>query len=107
MTTKIVEDPFNILVESGTEMMPQGQFNSKAVGLDSWVQSAQKSILRGDPIFESAAWFFVSILKFISSSIFEIEIHEKKIPCDQKNFIFEGRFLITIIYSTPTAWEFK
>ena len=38
MTTKIVEDPFNILVESGTEMMPQGQFknnvDSHAVGAD-------------------------------------------------------------------------
>ena len=47
-------------------------FNSQAVGLDSWVQSALKSILRGKPIFESAAWFFVIILK----SIFEIKNHE-------------------------------
>ena len=29
-------------------------------------------------IFESAAWFFVIILKFIFTSIFEIQIHEKK-----------------------------
>ena len=48
--------------------------------MDSWAQSALKSILRGDPIFESTAWFFVIILKFIYISIFEIEI-------------------------TPTAWE--
>ena len=33
---------------------------------------------KGDPIFESAASFFVIILKFIFTSIFEIEIHEKK-----------------------------
>ena len=45
--------------------------------MHSWVQSAQKSILRRDPICESAAWFFVSILKFIFTSIFEIKIHEK------------------------------
>ena len=52
--------------------------NSQAVGLDSWAQSVPKSILRGDSIFESAAWFFVIILKFFFTSIFEIKIHEKK-----------------------------
>ena len=31
------------------------------------------------PIFESAAWFFVIILKFIFTSIFEIKIQDKKI----------------------------
>ena len=46
--------------------------------MDLWVQSALRSILRRDPIFESAAWFFVIILKFIFTSIFEIKIHEKK-----------------------------
>ena len=66
--------------------------NSQAVGMDSWVHSALKSILRGDPIFESAAWFFVIILKFIFTPIFEIKINEKKIPWRQKNFIFEGQF---------------
>ena len=30
-----------------------------------------------DPIFESAAWCFVVILKFIFTPIFEIKIHEK------------------------------
>ena len=40
--------------------------------MDSWVQSALKSILGGDPIFELAAWFFVIILKFIFTAIFEI-----------------------------------
>ena len=33
---------------------------------------------KGDPIFESAARFFFIILKFISTSIFEIKIDEKK-----------------------------
>ena len=51
--------------------------NSQAVGMDSWVKSALKSILREDPIFESAAWFIFIILKFIFTSIFEIKIHEK------------------------------
>ena len=58
-------------------------FHSQAVGMDSWVQSALKSILKGDPISESAAWFFVFILKFIFTSIFEIKIHEK-IPWHKK-----------------------
>ena len=40
-------------------------FNSQAVGMDSRVQSSLKSILRGNPIFESAARFFIIILKFI------------------------------------------
>ena len=63
--------------------------------MDSWVQSAIKSILRGDPIFESDALFFIVVLKFIFTSIFEIQIHEKKIPWRQKNLIFEGRFLLS------------
>ena len=46
--------------------------------MDSWVQSAVKSIFKGDPIVESAAWFFVIILKFIFKSIFQIKIYEKK-----------------------------
>ena len=46
-------------------------FNSQTVGWDSW------SIFWGDLIFESAAWFFVIILKFSFTSIFEIIIHEK------------------------------
>ena len=55
--------------------------------MDSWVHSALKSILRGDPIFESAAEFFIIILKFISTSIFEIKIHEKKFR-DTKKILF-------------------
>ena len=61
-------------------------FNSQAVGLDSWVQSSLKSILRGDPIFESAAWFFLIIFKFIFTYIFEIKIHEKKLTPKKFHF---------------------
>ena len=52
--------------------------SSQAVGLDNLVQSALKSIFKGDPIFESVARFFVIILKFIFIFIFEIKINEKK-----------------------------
>ena len=74
-------------------------FNSQAVGWDSWVPSALKSIFWGVPIFESAAWFFVIILKFTFTLIFEIQIHEKNFPDTNKNF--EGRFLYsdTIYYN--------
>ena len=65
--------------------------NSQAVGMDSWVQSALKSILSGDPIFESAAWFFVIILKFIFTSILKIKIHEK-IPWHQKKSFSKADF---------------
>ena len=54
---------------------------------------------KGDPIFEWAAWFFVIILQFIFTYIFEIEIPEKNF-LDTKKFIFEGRFLKTIIFLT-------
>ena len=67
--------------ESRSRHFPRASFenfNSQAVGMDSWVHSASKSILRGDPIFESSALFFVTILNFIFTSIFEIKIHEKK-----------------------------
>ena len=53
------------------------KLNLQAVGLDSWVQAALKSILKGDPIFESAARFFIIIIKFILKSIFGIKIYEK------------------------------
>ena len=53
-------------------------FNSQAVGWDSWVSSALKSILWRGPIFDRAAWFFIIILKFIFTPIFWIQIHEKK-----------------------------
>ena len=32
----------------------------------------------GNSIFESAAWFFITVLKSISTPIFEIQIHDKK-----------------------------
>ena len=44
-----------------------------------------------DPIFESAAWFFVIILKFIFTSNFEIEIYEKNsfTPKKLKQFFYD------------------
>ena len=69
--------------------------NSQATEWDSWVLSALKSIQWGDPIFQSAAWFFVIILKFILTAIIEFQIHEK-IPFRQSRQ-----------YLTPTAWELK
>ena len=52
--------------------------------------------LKGDPIFQSAAWFFVIILKFVFTSIFEKKIHEKKIldtkkiSCPNPNWTHES-----------------
>ena len=68
------------------------KINSQAVGMDSWVQSALKSILREDRIFESAAWFFVIILKLIFTSIFEINIHEEKFLHTKKISFSEADF---------------
>ena len=59
-------------------------------------QIGSKIDFKGDPIFESAAWFFVIILKYIFTSIFETKIHVKN-SLRPKNFIFEGQFLITVI----------
>ena len=52
-------------------------FNSKVAGWDSWVSLVLKSIFWGDPIFESAAWFFDIILKFIFTPIFAVQIIKK------------------------------
>ena len=43
--------------------------NSQAVGWNSWVPSALKSIFWGNIIFESTAWFFDIILKFTLTPI--------------------------------------
>ena len=48
-------------------------FNSQAVGWNSCVPSALKSIFGRFLIFWSAAWFFVIILKFIFTPIFQIK----------------------------------
>ena len=51
---------------------------------------------KGNPIFETAARFFVIILKFIFTSIFEIKIHEKKFLDTKKisfsKAVFEAEF---------------
>ena len=52
---------------------------------------------KGDPIFESAAWFFVIIIEFIFTSIFEIKIYEKKIP-DTKKFSFSRADFVFMTY---------
>ena len=49
-------------------------------------------------ILESAAGFYIIILKFIFTPIFEIEIHEKK-SWHQKNFI-----LGYVMISVTTIW---
>ena len=46
----------------------------------------------GDPIFQSAAWFFIIILKFIFSSIFEIQIHENKFLSTKKILFSKADF---------------
>ena len=54
-------------------------------------QIGSKIDFKGDPNFESAAWFFVNILKFI----FEIKIKKKEfLDTKKKKLIFESRFLI-------------
>ena len=50
-------------------------FIPHAVGVDSWVQRALKSILR-ETVFGSASYFF-SILKFIFTPFLEFKISEK------------------------------
>ena len=77
--------------------------DSQAVGMDSWVQSALKSILRGDPTFESAAWFFVIILKFIFTSIFEIKIHEKNSLAPKKFHFRRPIFIKQQTISNPDS----
>ena len=54
-------------------------------GCRVWLVSpiGSKIDFKRDPIFESAIWVFVIILKFIFTLIFEIKIHEK-IPWYQK-----------------------
>ena len=54
-------------------------YDSKAVGMAApWPYSFKIDFVR-NPISWSAAWFFVIILKFIFTAIFQIKIHEKKI----------------------------
>ena len=53
---------------------------------------------KGDPIFESAVIFFVIILKFIFTSIFEIKIHEKKF-LETKKISVRFQVEISIRYS--------
>ena len=80
--------------------------NSKAVGWDSWLPTALKAIFRGGPIFKSASWFFVIILKFIFTLIFEIKFHEKN-PWHQKISFLKAEssrpLLISILLVGPNV----
>ena len=72
--------------------------------LPGWTRPIGSKIdFTGDPIFESARWFFIFILKFIFTSIFEIKIHEKN-SLTRKKFHFRTPIFISIIFLT--AWEF-
>ena len=50
---------------------------SLTLRLSGWTRESNRLKNPFYPIFETAAWFFVFILKFIFTSIFEIKIHEK------------------------------
>ena len=50
-----------------------------------------------NPISGSASWFFVIVLKFLFTPIFEIKIYTKKF-LDTKNFIFEFPLSLTLAY---------
>ena len=66
--------------------------NSHAVGMaDAQPLDIEIDFAR-NPISWSAAWFFVFIVNFIFTAIFEIKNHVK-IPWHQKNFIFDARLL--------------
>ena len=57
------------------------------------------------PISGSAAWFFIIILKFIFTPIFEIKIHAKKLLDNEK--ISFSKFDFHIDGEVPPAWELK
>ena len=46
----------------------------------------------GDPIYESVAWFFVIILKFLFTLISEIKAHEKKFIATKKILFSKADF---------------
>ena len=50
----------------------------------------------GYPIFESTAWFFVIILKFIFKPIFKIQIHEKNFLDTKKISFSKAEKTLTI-----------
>ena len=75
---------------SASPLNSEGKCNSQAVGWDSWVPSALKLIFGEDPIFESAGWFSVIIVKFIYTPIFEIIIHEKNSLTPENKIFLEN-----------------
>ena len=67
------------------------KFNSHAVGMADAQPYAFKVDFVRNLISEPAAQFFVYILNFIFSPIYEIKISEKN-SWFENNLIFEGRF---------------
>ena len=67
------------------------------MGLGSSIDS--KIVFLGDLIFESVAWFYVIILNFIFTPIFEIKNHEKNslTPKKFQKFFFRNSWFCSII----------
>ena len=59
--------------------------NSQAVGMTVVQPFGSEITFVRNPIFGSAAWFFVIILKLIFTAIFEIKVHVKKFLGKKKN----------------------
>ena len=71
--------------------------NSHAVGMVAARPYGFRNDFLRNPISESAAWFFVIILEFIFTPIFEINIHGKN-SLTQKKFHFRRSiFIVTLI----------
>ena len=75
------------------------QINSRAVGMAVAQPLGFEIDFARNPFSGSAAWFFVIILKFIFTSIFEIEIHEKKFLVPKKISFSKADFYKAIDYN--------
>ena len=71
-------------------------FNSHAVGMAVARPLGFEMDFVRNPISGSAAWFFVIILKFIFTPIFEIKVHEKKFLDTKKNSFSKPDFHYSI-----------
>ena len=94
----IVCTPFIEIKIFEIKFTPRKNFSSHAGGFE--IDFERK------PIFGSASWFFVIILKFFAKHIFEIKIHTKKFHFWSPNFKkipFHQRRQCP----TPPAWELK
>ena len=82
-----------------------GDLNSQTVGMDSWVQSALKSILRENPIFYRLHDF--SLLSKIHFNIHFWNQNSRKKSLTPKNFIFEGWFLYCVFFLIAACFPYK